>query len=141
MPEVTARWNGQRRFVASDDHGHSLVMDSPSTGYIGMRPMELVLAGLAGCTGMDVISILEKKRERITGLTVRVSGTQRDEYPTRWQTLHVEYEFTGRDVKTASLERAIELSEEKYCAVRGSLTPETAFTSSYRLLEENGSEE
>jgi putative redox protein len=140
MPEVTVRWNGQRRFVAADEHGHSLVMDSPSTGYIGMRPMELVLAGLAGCTGMDVISILEKKRERITGLTVRVTGTQRDEYPTRWRSVHVEYEFTGRSVKTASLERAIELSEEKYCAVRGSLNPEVEFTSSYRLLDDDGPE-
>jgi putative redox protein len=116
-------------------------MDSPNAGDIGMRPMELVLAGLAGCTGMDVISILEKKREHVTGLTVRVTGTQRDEYPTRWQMLHVEYEFTGRDVKTASLERAIELSEQKYCAVRGTLSPEIAFTSSYRLLDENVSEE
>jgi putative redox protein len=141
MPEVTVRWNGERRFVAADEHGHSLVMDSPSAGYIGMRPMELVLAGLAGCTGMDVISILEKKREHVTGLTVRVLGVQRDEYPTRWQTVHVEYEFTGRALKPASLERAIELSEEKYCAVRGSLAPEIRLTSSYHLLEESTSEE
>jgi len=140
MPEVTVRWNGQRRFVAADEHGHSVVMDSPSTGYIGMRPMELVLVGLAGCTGMDVISILEKKRERITGMTVRVSGVQRDEYPTRWTAIHVEYEVTGVGVKAASVERAIELSEEKYCAVRGSLAAEIDVTSSYRLLEENRSE-
>jgi putative redox protein len=103
--------------------------------------MDLVLAGLAGCTGMDVISILEKKREDITGLTVRVTGSQREDHPTRWQSIHVEYEFSGRGVKTSSLERAIELSEEKYCAVRWSLTPEIDLTSSYSLVEENRSEE
>ena len=140
MPEVTARWNGERRFVAADEHGHCVVMDSPNAGYIAMRPMELVLVGLAGCTGMDVISILEKKRESVTGLTVRVTGVQREQYPTRWETIHVEYEFTGRGVQTASVERAIELSEEKYCAVRGSLTPDIEFTSSYRLVEDAGCE-
>ncbi len=136
MPEVTIRWNGERRFVAADEHGHSVVMDSPSTGYVGMRPMEVLLAGLGGCTAMDVISILEKKREVVTGVTVRVSGEQREEHPTRWKNIHVEYEFTGVGIKPASAARAIELSEEKYCAVRGSLSPEIELTSSFRLLEE-----
>ncbi len=136
MPKVTVRWNGDRRFVAADEHGHSIVMDSPKAEYVGMRPMDVLLAGLAGCTAMDVVSIMEKKRETVTAMTVTVTGVQRDEYPTRWQTIHVEYVFTGVGIKEASAARSVELSEEKYCAVRGSLAPEIELTSSFRVLED-----
>ena len=134
MPEVTVRWNGERRFVggrrARAQRRHGLPerrLRSACGRWSWSWP------GSPAAPGWTSISILEKKRERVTGLTVRVTGSQRDEYPTRWETIHVEYEFIGRGVKTASVERAIELSEEKYCAVRGSLAPEIEFTSSYRV--------
>jgi putative redox protein len=141
MSVVTARWNGDLRFVAVDEDHHGVVMDSPSGDYVGMRPMEMVLAGLAGCTGMDVISILRKQRQDVSSMTVTVHGDQHDERPRGWATITVTYEIVGTDIKPEFIERAIQLSEEKYCAVRGSLTPEIAFTSTYRVLEASAPEE
>jgi putative redox protein len=141
MSVVTARWNGALRFVAADEEHHSVVMDSPNGDYVGMRPMEMVLAGLAGCTGMDVISILNKQRQDVASMTVTVHGDQHDERPRGWAIIGVEYEVVGTGVNPEFVARAIQLSEEKYCAVRGSLAPGIAFTSSYRVLEASGVEE
>jgi putative redox protein len=141
MSVVTARWNGDLRFVAVDDASHSVVMDSPNGDYVGMRPMEMVLAGLAGCTGMDVISILKKQRQDVTSMTVTVHGAQHDERPRGWAIITVTYEVVGTGVNPEFVGRAIELSEEKYCSVRASLTPDIAFTSSYRVLEAFAPEE
>jgi putative redox protein len=135
MSVVMARWNGDLRFVAVDGENHSIVMDSPSGDYVGMRPMEMVLAGLAGCTGMDVISILRKQRQDVSSMTVTVHGDQHDERPRGWAVITVDYEVVGTGVNPEFVARAIELSEQKYCAVRGSLAPDIAFTSSYRVLE------
>jgi putative redox protein len=82
----------------------------------GFRPTELLLLGLAGCTGMDVISILEKKRQQVTGLEVRVHGDRAEEHPKVFTRITVEYVVSGNDVDPAAVTRAVELSEDKYCA-------------------------
>jgi len=139
MDTVRLSWNRPRRFIAWDAAGHGVVMDSKPEykgDGSGVRPVELVLYGLGGCTGMDVISILEKKRQDVTGLELIVTGEQREEQPRFYDTVHVEYVITGRGVSPAAVERAIELSEEKYCSVRGMFRPEVAVTHSYRIIEE-----
>ena len=139
MDTVNVRWNGKRQFVAWDETGHSVVMDAKaaySGEGAGVRPVELVLYGLAGCTGMDVISILEKKRQRVLGLELVVTGAPRtDDYPKIYERIEVEYVVTGVGVKPEAVARAIELSEEKYCSVKGMLGPQVEVVTSYRVVE------
>lgn len=139
MDTVKAKWNGKRRFVAWGDEGHGLVMDATTEfggDGSGVRPVELVLYGLAGCTAMDVISILEKKRQSVTDLDIVVKGTQRtDGFPKIYERIEVEFIVTGVGVKPEAVARAIELSEEKYCSVRGMFGPQVEVVSSYSVRE------
>lgn len=137
MDTVRIRWNGGRRFAGWDEAGHGIVMDAaPPTGEgTGARPIELALYALGGCTGIDVIGILGKQRQRVRDLEVVVTGEQREEQPKRYERIHIEYVVTGWGIKESMLQRAIELSEERYCSVRAMLAPEIETTSSYRIVE------
>ncbi len=138
MDTVRVTWNTRRRFVAWDEAGHGVVMDArPEHGGdgSGTRPVELVLYGLAGCTGMDVISILEKKRQKVTAFEMVVTGEPREEYPRIYTTIHVEYVVTGLGVDPSAVARAIELSEEKYCSVKGMFSDQIDVVTSFRVME------
>lgn len=139
MDTVKVKWNGKRRFVGWDEAGHGVVMDAKpeyNGDGSGVRPIELVLYGLAGCTGMDVISILEKKRQRVTDIDITVRGDQRtDEYPKIYTTIEIEYVVTGIGVKPEAVARAVQLSEEKYCSVGHMFGPQVKVVTSYRVLE------
>lgn len=139
MDTVKVKWNGKRRFIAWDEAGHGVVMDaSPDHGGegTGPRPLELVLYALGGCTAMDVISILEKKRQKVTDLEIVVRGEQRTEdYPKIYQRIELQYVVTGVGVRPDAVARAIELSEEKYCAVKGMLGPQVEVATSYRVID------
>lgn len=102
----------------------------------GPRPMELLLIGLAGCTSMDVVSILQKKRQPITGLETNVTAERAEEHPKVYTTIHVEYVVKGSGVKPEAVERAIELSETKYCSAAAMLRQAAELTTSYRIVEE-----
>ena len=139
MDVVRARWARNRQFVGWDSQKHSLVMDTPAEGSgegTGMRPVELLLLGLAGCTGIDVLSILEKKREDVRGIEIEVSGESfLEDWPHYYQTIEVAYTVTGVGVKPESVARAIELSEEKYCSVRGCLGPQCVVSTRFEVVE------
>lgn len=138
MDRVTAKWNGKRRFVAWDEEGHGIVMDASAThggDGSGARPLQIVLYGLAGCTGIDVAAILEKQRQDVRDIEIVVTAEQRDEQPKRYQRVHIEYVVTGVDLKESAVARAVELSEDKYCSVRGMFDPEIELTSEIRLIE------
>lgn len=139
MDTVRVRWAGHRQFVGWDGAGHGIVMDASSTYKgegTGARPVELVLYALGACTAMDVVSVLEKKRLDVTGVEVVVDGTQREsDYPHFYETVHVEYVVTGRGVPEAAVERAILLSEGKYCSVKGMFGPQVTVTTSFRVVE------
>ncbi len=129
MPkDAKAVWTGERGFDVQVGSGGRLRV-STAEGTAG--PMELVAAGLATCTGIDVIDILRKKRQDVTGLEVRVHGEQAEDYPRKFTHLQVTYVVTGRQVDPAAVRRSIELSEKKYCPVmaslRGSAVVETDF--------------
>lgn len=87
----------------------------------GFSPMELMALGLGGCTGIDVISILQKKRQDVTGLEVRVNTERREEHPKVWTRVLIEYIVTGRNIDPAAVERSIQLSSEKYCPAQNML--------------------
>lgn len=139
MDIARVRLTGRRQFIGTDGAGHSVVMDAKAEYKgegTGIRPVELVLQGLAGCTGMDVISVLEKKRQDVRGLEIIVHGTPRvDDYPKIYTDIVVEYVVTGVDVKPEAVARAIELSEEKYCSVKGMLNDQVNVTTSFRIIE------
>ncbi|MEK6691315.1 MAG: OsmC family protein [Nitrospirota bacterium] len=119
--------------------GHNLTMDSAEAyggRNAGFRPMELILVGLGGCTGMDVLSILRKKRQNLTGFEVRVKGERSEAHPMVYRDIKVEYIVKGKDISEEAVKRAISLSEEKYCSVEAMLRPTVKITSSYRIIAE-----
>lgn len=138
MDTVRVRWVGKRQFTGWNSRGHGIVMDSIpqySGEATGMRPVELVLYGLGGCTAMDVVSVLEKKRLDVRGVEVLVTGTPReDDYPHYYERIEIEYVVTGVDVPDAAVERAIELSETKYCSVKGCFGPQVDVSWTYRVV-------
>jgi len=135
MDVVKTRWTKNRQFVGWDSKNHGIVMDTPAEG-TGWRPVELLLLGMAGCTGVDVVGILEKKREDVRGLEIEVRGeTFVDEFPHYYETIEIVYTVTGVGIKPGSVAQAIELSEGKYCSVKGCLGPQCVVTTSFEIVE------
>lgn len=135
--QVHLKWTDGLQFIAragdeENGRGPAVVLDSGDGGS-GATPMNLLLMGVGGCTGMDVISILQKKRAQVTDLEVKVTGERATEHPTRYTDVHIEYIVYGKGIKANDVERSIQLSEEKYCPGRASLCAN--LTSSYRIIE------
>lgn len=137
MDTVHVRWNGGRRFAAWDETGHGVVMDAaPPLGEgTGVRPIEMALYALGGCTGIDVIGILGKQRQVVYEFEIVLTAEQREEQPRRYEYVNIEYIVTGVGIKRSMLERAIELSEEKYCSVGAMFGETVKLSSSYRIIE------
>lgn len=129
--------SGGMRFVGQADSGHPVVMDAaPASGggNSAPRPLELLLLGLAGCTGMDVISILRKKRQAVTGLEIVVRGEQAADYPKKFVKISVEFLIRGEGIDPEAVRRAIQLSESTYCSVGASLKDPVPITTSFQIL-------
>lgn len=136
---ASVTWKGDMHFTGTADTGFGLTLDAaPAVGgqEMGFRPLELMLISLAGCTGMDVISILKKKRQDVTGFEVRVEAKQADEHPYIYTDIHVNYLVRGHDVDPAAVERSIELSETTYCPAHAMLRRTANITSSYEIVSE-----
>lgn len=112
-------WTDKDRFLGEADSGHAIVTDAGDPKSAN-TPMELLLIALCGCTASDVIGILRKKREPFTGLEVRAEGERASDFPKVYTTIKVIYRVDGK-VSHASMERAVELSKEKYCSVSAML--------------------
>jgi putative redox protein len=137
--KATATFSGGMQFVGRADSGHALVMDTTAANGgadSGVRPNELLLIGLAGCTGMDVLSILRKKRQPVTGLEVVVhSKLSESPAPKRMVEICVEYRVRGAGVDPEAVRRAIELSETKYCSVGLTLKNSVPIASTFTIDE------
>jgi len=103
---------------------------------LGVRPMEMMLMGLGGCTAMDVLSMLKKQRQNVTDCVIEVEGTRRDEHPKVFTEIHVHYIITGRDLKESLVKRAVDLSAETYCSVSQMLGKAAKITHDYETVEE-----
>src|SRR5215471_18422548 len=115
---ATVKLETGMRFDAEAGSGHHITLDAAQDGggqNAGFRPMELLLVGLGGCTGMDVISILRKKREPVTGYEVHVSGIRAENHPMVFVEITIEHIVTGHHMRPEAVARAIQLSEERYC--------------------------
>ncbi len=122
--------------VAKSDSNHWAMMDGgPNTGgsEAAPTPKELLMFAVGGCTAMDVIPILKKKRVPVDNVEVIVSGTTREEHPQVFNELHVEYVVYGENINPADVERAIDLSTTKYCSVHAMLSKGVKMTHSYRI--------
>jgi putative redox protein len=118
------------------DSNHWIVMDGPPEfggSEAGIRPKELLLLALGGCTASDVVSILRKKRVALDNLDVHVTAEQTDDHPQVFTSIHLEFVVRGDDIRPDDVARAIELSETKYCPVNAMLRPAVTITSSYRI--------
>lgn len=137
--EAKIIWNGVMQFTGSADSGFSIPLDaSPDHGGQngGFQPLELLLVGLAGCTGMDVISILQKKKANVTAFEVRVNAERAEEHPKVFTRLLVEYIVTGKDIKLEDVERSVQLSETKYCPAEAMLRKVATIESKITIIQE-----
>ncbi len=128
--KVTVKWEGKRKFTGLTAAGHRAVMDSAMENGgddSGARPTELLLMAVAGCTGIDIVSILEKMRTPARELTMEVSGERAQDHPKRFTDIRVIYRITGEDIPPGNAERAVKLSAEKYCSVAHSLNAKMSY--------------
>jgi putative redox protein len=133
--EAQVTWVEDRRFVGQSSSRHAIVVDG-SSDKLGCSPMELVLVGLAGCTAYDVIHILQKKRQSVDGLEVKVAGERADDPPRVYTDLHIEYVVSGRDISAKAVDSAISLSKDKFCSVSAMLEGTAKITTSYQIKDE-----
>lgn len=133
---VNTRWLSNMAFE-SEVNGHRIVLDATDAvggEDRGPRPKPFMLTALGGCTGMDVISILTKMRVEVKSFNVKVTGDLSDEHPKRFTRMHVVYEFEGDDLPMDKLEKAVSLSEDRYCGVSAVYKDVMDVTSEIRIL-------
>ncbi len=137
--KMVLNWKGNFRFKAKNDKGLSVNFDAPEK-YGGEdtapTPMETVLASLAGCTSFDVVSILKKKRQNISGYSVETEAERSDEPPEVFTKIHIKYIVKGKDISKEAVERAIQLSHDKYFSVGAMLKKTAEITTSYEIIPE-----
>jgi len=134
---ITTEWKGGMTFE-SDVNGHKVVMDAPQAAggnNLGPGPKKLMLVALSGCTGMDVVSILQKMRVPIESCNVEVQGDLTDDHPKQYNKMHVIYTFTGKNLPMDKLEKAVRMSEETYCGVGAVYRKVMEVTSEIKVIE------
>jgi putative redox protein len=137
MQTASIQWIGEEKFVATSPSGHAVTVDSDRTSNKAPGPMELVLMALGACTATDVVSILEKKRQKLESLEVICSGERAPEPPTVWIKLEILYRLRGA-LDESAVKRAIELSEQKYCSVSAMLQKTATLTWRHEILPPAG---
>jgi putative redox protein len=121
MAGITAKWTGGKQFLATDDVGHFVVTDQNGQGF---KPPDLLLVALAGCAGIDVASILEKKRQIVSSIEVHVTKQNALDPPWTIEKIELEWVVRGKNLREKAVQDAVWLAEEKYCSVSASLTSE-----------------
>ncbi len=117
--QATVKWVDGRMFVGESGSGHAVVMDGPPDHggrNIGIRPMELLLIGVGGCSSFDVVDILQKGRHPVTACVAELSAERAESVPSVFTKVHLHFKVTGKDLSASAVERAVKLSAEKYCS-------------------------
>ncbi len=131
--EVMAEWQGDSVFLGSNEAGGSVQMGSKE-GRPGIGPMEMLLLGLAGCTGVDIVNILRKKRQPLKGLNIKAKGKRAETHPKIYTEIEVVYLIKGDGLEQKAIEQAIQLSEDKYCSASIMLKASAHIKSSYEII-------
>ncbi len=137
--KTLTKWIDGLQFVSNSEKGQGLVLASSADNAIptnGVSPMELLLHATAGCSAMDVISILQKKRQAVKGFTIEAIGERATEHPKVFTKIEVVYRFTGTALDPTAVEQAIRLSEEKYCSVMAMMRKACEIHTRYEIAEE-----
>ena len=141
--ECTVRWMGNdtgMAFVAETGSGHAVVMDGAVEAggrNIGLRPMEMILAGTGGCTAFDVVLILKKGRHSVSGCEVSLKAERAERDPKIFTHIHFHYRVKGKQLKADAVARAIELSKDKYCSASIMIGKTAEITHDFEIIEEN----
>jgi len=133
------KWVENVCFMAESESGHAMIMDgAPDIGgrNMGPRPMETVLAGTGGCTAFDVVMILKKSRQDVTGCEVDISADRAGDHPKVFTNIHMHFTVRGRGLKPEVVDRAIKLSAEKYCSASIMLGKTAQMTHDFEIIEE-----
>lgn len=137
--KTVVNWAGDLTFVGHGDRNKAgVVMDAGEAAGglgIGASPMELLLMGAGGCASIDIVMILKKARQELTGCEVTVTGERREEVPKKFTDIHLHFKITGKDLKEAQVERGVNLSLEKYCSVSATLAGEAKITWGWEVAE------
>lgn len=137
--KATVKWVDGMMFLGESGSGHAVVMDgAPEAGgrNHGVRPMEMLLLGLGGCSSFDVVLILKRGREPVNGCTVEITAERAETDPKVFTAIHMHYRLSGRGLSPAKVERAIALSKEKFCSASIMLGATASITSEYTISEE-----
>jgi putative redox protein len=133
MQTASVKWIGEQKFMATGPSGHAIAMDSDRESNKAPGPMEFLLLALGACTATDVVTILEKKRQKLESLEIICSGERAKEPPTVWTKLEILYRLRG-NLDDAAVKHAIQLSEDKYCSVAAMLKKTATVTWRYEIL-------
>jgi putative redox protein len=128
-------WAGENVFLGSDTSGHTVVYDSQDEMQKGIGPMRALLTSLGACTGMDIVAILNKRKQNLKSLRILLSG-ERPEHglPKPWTSIHIRYLLSGDNLDKRYVEQAIKDSSEKFCSVGATLSPRAKITHSYEIV-------
>ncbi len=135
---ISVKWIDGMLMVGKSDSGHAIVMDGPPEiggEDLGVRPMEILLLGMAGCTMIDVVSTLEKMRENLSDCQTKVSADRGTEYPKVFTNIHVHFILKGKKLNPTKVEKAIKLSAEKYCSASIMLGKTAVITHDFEITE------
>ena len=135
---ISVKWIDGMLMVGKSDSGHAIVMDGPPEiggENLGVRPMEMLLLGMAGCTMIDVVSTLKKMREDVVDCQTQVSADRSEEYPKVFTNIHVHFVFRGKQLNTSKIDKAIKLSAEKYCSASIMLGKTAVITHDFEIIE------
>ncbi len=133
--KATIKYAGDEFFIGTSPSGHAQAIDGKGDRKAAPTPMEMLLVAVGACTGVDVVSILEKKRQTVTDYRIEVSGERREEYPRAFTKIRVHHIVYGHDVSEQAVAQAIELSDTKYCSVAATIRPTVEITTSYEIIE------
>lgn len=133
--KTTIKYAGDEFFIGTSASGHSQIIDTKSDRNSAASPLELLLIALGSCTAVDVVSILEKKRQIIADYKVVVTGERRIEHPRSFEKINIHHIVYGKDISERAVEQAVELSETKYCSVAATIKPAAAITTSFEIIE------
>ncbi len=122
-------------FLGVTPSNHAVAIDTDNERHSAPSPMELLLLALGSCTGVDVASILKKKRQRVMGYRIEVRGTRRESHPRKYDKIEVHHIVTGRNISEHSVAQAIELSEMKYCSVAATFRPTVEIVSTFEIIK------
>ncbi|MDP7553396.1 MAG: OsmC family protein [Candidatus Thioglobus sp.] len=135
---ASVKWVDGMHMVGESGSGHAVVMDGPvefGGKDLGIRPMEMLLLGVAGCTTVDVVGTLEKMREKLSDCQAQVSAVRSDEYPKVFTKIHIHFIIKGEQINHSKVEKAIKLSAEKYCSASIMLGKTASVTHDFEIIE------